>query len=493
MGYAYPVDSKVNIKTDGTIEYDRASNSQDLRGFMKSIITNGIVLKESTNLQVTANEGMKVAVNPGFVVIEGAIKQIEEPIILDVKTSAVYKRVDRIVARLDLNEAVRDIVIDVLQGTEEAETKKQELTRNSSVYELCLAEVLVEGGSTEIKQSNITDTRLLNDVCGMCSSLAEIDTQTLYTQMTTQFDEWFANVKTQLDGDVAGNLQNQIDESKIAENNYFDKNISGMSASNVQGAIDELKGTIGYTSKNLLVNPASNATVNGNVFTANADKSFTVTGTSGTGVTQYYFVQPLKKGKYIASGCPKGGSTSSYWVYVSANNNVLGYDFGEGVEFELEEDTSVTYCMRIFSNGYTANSLVFKPMIRYASIKDDKYEVYVADINTKLQNHDYLDITDKINKSTNCHSLISAYVKNGFVHIKGVINESAVLGQNTWLFVVNDAKYKPSETMYGNIIYRSSADLNKALDVRIQSDGTCYVWLLNDLAAHTYFTLMYPI
>ena len=61
-------------------------------------------------------------------------------------------------------------------------------SRNSSVYELCLAEVLVEGGSTEIKQSNITDTRLLNDVCGMCSSLAEIDTQTLYTQMTTQFD-----------------------------------------------------------------------------------------------------------------------------------------------------------------------------------------------------------------------------------------------------------------------------------------------------------------
>lgn len=384
MGYAYPVDSKVNIKTDGTIEYDRASNSQDLRGFMKSIITNGIVLKESTNLQVTANEGMKVAVNPGFIVIEGAIKQFEEPIILDVKTSAVYKRVDRIVARLDLNEAVRDIVIDVLQGTEEAEPKKQELTRNSSVYELCLAEVLVEGGSTEIKQSNITDTRLLNDVCGMCSSLAEIDTQTLYTQMTTQFDEWFANVKTQLDGDVAGNLQNQIDESKIAENNYFDKNISGLNADNVQGAIDELKGAIGYTSKNLLVNPASNATVNGNVFTANADKSFTVTGTSGTGVTQYYFVQPLKKGKYIASGCPQGGSTSSYWVYVSANNNVLGYDFGEGVEFELEEDTSVTYCMRIFSNGYKANSLVFKPMIRPASIKDDTYETYKLTVRSSV-------------------------------------------------------------------------------------------------------------
>ena len=278
------------------------------------------------------------------------------------------------------------------------------------------------------------------------------------------------------------------------------ENISYDSDKSVQGAIDECIRTLGYTvSKNLVPYPyyiSSSSFVNSGL-TWNCDNKgvLTVNGTP-TNDCWYNVIHAsdkpllLKKGKYILNGCASNGSNATYRIeLLNSNFEVLFSDIGNECEFTLEEDTNVGLRVYVFS-GTTLNNAIFKPMI---SKEGGEFESYVGDLNSRLQYYDYLDIKDKINISTNCHSLISAYVKNGFVHIKGVINESAVIGQNTWLFVINDAKYSPSETMYGNIIYRSSADLNKALDVRIDSSGTCYVWLLNDLAAHTYFSLMYPI
>ena len=81
MGYAYPIDSKVVTNPNGTIDYDRASSSAQLRGLIKSMITNGVNLTESTNLQVMAEgETMNVVVKPGFAIIEGAVKQFEDDV-----------------------------------------------------------------------------------------------------------------------------------------------------------------------------------------------------------------------------------------------------------------------------------------------------------------------------------------------------------------------------------------------------------------------------
>jgi hypothetical protein len=289
------------------------------------------------------------------------------------------------------------------------------------------------------------------------------------------------------------NVKDALDKVSKAENIAYDGDKS------VQGAIDEVKRTLGYTvSKNLLPHPYHSLTVaeNGVKWADDGEGRVTANGTTTT-LDSYMqcarYSLFLPSGTYILNGCPNGGSNNTYFIVANyAENDIrydVGYDYGEGVQFTLDEGRWLS-CDVVVKQGQTVNNLVFKPMI---SKEGGEFEPYVTDVNTRLQHYDYLDITSKINKSSNCHSLISAYVKNGFVHIKGVINESAVLGQNTWLFGINDAKYRPSETMYGNIIYRSSADLNKVLDVRIESSGTCYVWLLNDLAAHTYFSLMYPI
>ena len=99
MGYAYPIDSKVVTNPNGTVDYDRASSSAQLRGLIKSMITNGVNLTESTNLQVMAEgETMNVVVKPGYVIIEGALKYFEEDVKVKIANAdASYPRIDTVV------------------------------------------------------------------------------------------------------------------------------------------------------------------------------------------------------------------------------------------------------------------------------------------------------------------------------------------------------------------------------------------------------------
>ena len=173
-----------------------------------------------------------------------------------------------------------------------------------------------------------------------------------------------------------------------AEQTHFDKNISGMSADNVQGAIDELKGTIGYTSPNLLPNTASTKTSENITYTVNDDKSVTANGTCNSSADHSLIVLcsnlTLKKGKYILSGCV-GGSSTTYKLDILGSDGKPAYiDYGEGCEMSLEEDTTFTSVRIVVYGGVKVNNLVFKPMIRYASIEDDSYEPYVPSVNNRF-------------------------------------------------------------------------------------------------------------
>lgn len=125
--------------------------------------------------------------------------------------------------------------------------------------------------------------------------------------------------------------------------------------------------------KNLLKYPYSNTTktVNGITFTDNGDGSVTVNGTA-TADTKFTCVAnfQFKKGEtYITTGCPEGGGGSKYYL------SSLGTDYGSGVVYTANADAKIWIQIGIKS-GATCNNLVFKPMIRLASIEDDAYETY---------------------------------------------------------------------------------------------------------------------
>lgn len=84
----------------------------------------------------------------------------------------------------------------------------------------------------------------------------------------------------------------------------------------------------------------------------------------------------LKKGKYILSGCPAGGSLATY--YLRAEVATMGgtwittyRDFGDGVELDLSEDVYVALSL-LFNSGTVipAGGYMFYPMFRDARIQD---------------------------------------------------------------------------------------------------------------------------
>lgn len=198
--------------------------------------------------------------------------------------------------------------------------------------------------------------------------------------------------------------------------------------------------------KNLLSNNAKNQTINGITFTENSDGSVTANGTADS--ESYYYISQrgstieaiLKKGVYIISGCPKGGSHTTYSLSISIREFSssswarLANDYGDGELFTLPKDSDKYYSFDIFiliSAGQTVTNLTFYPMIRLASDTDDTYQPY-AMTNKEL--------TDKVIKSGTITSGINT---NGYLNetLQQSVNVISVISQNnsqTARFVVSD-------------------------------------------------------
>ncbi|MEE1171391.1 MAG: hypothetical protein U0K87_03465, partial [Ruminococcus sp.] len=122
---------------------------------------------------------------------------------------ATLNRKDIIVARLDYSG--RAIGIIAKTGTAAASPVAPGIARNSEYYEMELAEIYVSAGATAITAANITDKRADTSVCGYVTGLVDqIETSGMWAQLQADFETWFEGIRGQLDGDTAGNLQNQI-------------------------------------------------------------------------------------------------------------------------------------------------------------------------------------------------------------------------------------------------------------------------------------------
>lgn len=81
---------------------------------------------------------------------------------------------------------------------------------------------------------------------------------------------------------------------------------------------------------------------------------------------------------FIMSGCPSGGSASTYKLQYSNQVNAGYDDIGNGVvvrKFDYSTYPNSIVQLRIYS-GTTPNHLMFKPMLRLASDPDDTYVPY---------------------------------------------------------------------------------------------------------------------
>ena len=125
--------------------------------------------------------------------------------------------------------------------------------------------------------------------------------------------------------------------------------------------------------KNLLQNNGSSEVINGITFTVHDDGTVTANGTASAEAD--FIIKSglsLKAGSYVLSGCPTGGSVSTYRIF--ATN--IGSDTGSSFAFTFNTTTSTSIRINIKS-GTTITNLLFKPMICLSSVQNPTdYEPY---------------------------------------------------------------------------------------------------------------------
>lgn len=120
-----------------------------------------------------------------------------------------------------------------------------------------------------------------------------------------------------------------------------------------------------------------NKTTNGITYTVNSDGSVTANGTA-TATAYFYckietvpsFVIRSNK-RYFLSGCPNGGAIDKYFIQVYSLNAPFDNqrDFGNGLIFTVDTDTTDLVVRLRVESGQTVNNLIFRPMI--VEINDD--------------------------------------------------------------------------------------------------------------------------
>lgn len=205
---------------DGTVDYDRSYTSEQFSEYFALFIGNGVFINPTNQLLVSSLEGsvgLKVKVNAGWSFINGMWYHNKEDGELELEQNTTTTvRVDGIFCRF----SKADRSIKVIVGKGRTQPKRLEYD-----WELMLATVNVVSGAIKISNSNITDTRPNEEVCGFVKGLLDvIATQDLFNQFNALFHEWFDYVKEQFGDDAVGsmiaktdNLQAQIDELESKE------------------------------------------------------------------------------------------------------------------------------------------------------------------------------------------------------------------------------------------------------------------------------------
>lgn len=204
---SYPFTSQVTYDEQGLPLYDRAVDSAFLRKVFAAYFSDGIFYKPATALQVVAGTGMQVQVGPGICHIQGAMGIEPNLRTLPLTAAGSQPRIDAVVARLDLSQAVRSIELYVKTGMPAASPSAPSLTRDSTTWELGLANIVVGANVGTISQSNITDTRLDTSRCGMVAqTIGTLDTSAYFAQLQQAMAEYLAACTAQI-----GALEDQID------------------------------------------------------------------------------------------------------------------------------------------------------------------------------------------------------------------------------------------------------------------------------------------
>lgn len=195
-----------------SVNHDRVYDAADVARWIKKFFTSGVF---NNTLKVSANDNMTVSVAIGQANIEGYGYELDEALTFDISDAdSTLSRIDSVILRLDLSN--RQITAQILEGNYATTPSQPSIVRSGNIYDLRLANISVPAGATRITTDMITDTRFTSDCGNVVSTVQYLDTTDIFNQYQAAFDEWFESVQLELDSEIAGHLQNEVYNLRIA-------------------------------------------------------------------------------------------------------------------------------------------------------------------------------------------------------------------------------------------------------------------------------------
>ena len=198
-------------------EYDQ----NDFSGVLKRLIGDGVLTDITNQLVVAETDPVSLAVkiDTGEAFIQGFWYQNTTAITKALSAAdATYNRIDRIVLRLDKVTNFK-ISVEILEGTPAASPTAPALTQTDAIYEISLAQVLVEANVTSVSNAKITDERSFVESKGLENVVKLTGDQTIAGVKTfgdgiktDTIDEETAGAGVTVDGI---NLKDNLDTSNI--------------------------------------------------------------------------------------------------------------------------------------------------------------------------------------------------------------------------------------------------------------------------------------
>lgn len=225
-------------------------NAEDIQRWMAGK-TSGVYGAEG-NWQVVAKSGMQITVKAAGQIggwlsnmgIHGIVFWNSTDIDLTVPTAdGVNPRIDRVVVSWHIPQQASVPTVEVRKGTPASSPVGPALANDGEYAEICLAEIHLSAGQTEISSQHIIDTRLDESLCGIVSmGIEKYPTDGL----EAEFRDWLDNLKTNLDENTAANLLNNIETHK-ADTTVHMRQL-GYSKSGTTHALTGLTGVTGTVS-----------------------------------------------------------------------------------------------------------------------------------------------------------------------------------------------------------------------------------------------------
>ena len=176
---------------------DRKYKAEIFAGYFSKFITNGIFPLPADNLRIAAHDRMEIKAYRGTGYINGYLYENTDILILKVSTAdGVKSRIDKVVLRW--SQVDRNIRIYIKEGIPNSNPTPPSLERGADIYELGLANIYVAQGAYEIREADITDTRLDTESCGIVNSILQADTTAIFNQ----YQSWFNLRTSQYDAEL---------------------------------------------------------------------------------------------------------------------------------------------------------------------------------------------------------------------------------------------------------------------------------------------------